>query len=498
MVIRRRWFSALALVALVLTILPAMRPAAAQGDSQTFPETGKTVAGKFLDYWTSHGGLAQQGLPISDQMQDVSLTDGKTYTMQYFERAVFEMHPENQAPNDVLLSLLGVFQYNKLHPQGVANATVSTVNAVTFKETGMTLGGPFRTYWEQHGGVAQQGYPISNEFQETSPLDGKTYTVQYFERAVFELHPENDPANQVLLSQLGKFQYDSVTGLSFTDWTGTTRTLTKRPARIVCMTGFCEDALFQLGIQPVAVSDTLYKQPYLWGPNVTIPAIGGGFGSPNLEDIAKAQPDLVVGFQNLVPQRAAIEKIAPLFIINPGRFEDTINNVRTMARLTGTSYQGEKAIKAFYAKLNAYRAKSPNNQVPVLIFGNSTTFSVFTQPSMPGGILTAATYYPWPAEGGPLSPDMEPGTVQYSMEKLLEKDPDMILSITQGSGANGKLSEILAKNPLWSQLKAVQNHRVYEVNFSNYVTGRGLISLGMALDDAMSKIYPDTFTKPLP
>ena len=130
MVIRRRWFSALALVALVLTILPAMRPAAAQGDFETFPETGKTVAGKFLDYWNSHGGLAQQGLPISDEMQDVSLTDGKTYTMQYFERAVFEMHPENQAPNDVLLSLLGVFQYNKLHPQGVANATVSTDNAV--------------------------------------------------------------------------------------------------------------------------------------------------------------------------------------------------------------------------------------------------------------------------------------------------------------------------------------------------------------------------------
>ena len=62
-------------------------------------------------------------------MQDVSLTDGKTYTMQYFERAVFEMHPENQAPYDVLLSLLGVFQFNKLYPQGAARAKASTDNA---------------------------------------------------------------------------------------------------------------------------------------------------------------------------------------------------------------------------------------------------------------------------------------------------------------------------------------------------------------------------------
>jgi hypothetical protein len=79
----------------------------AQGDSRTFPETGKTVKGKFLAYWNQHGGLPQQGFPISDEMQEKSDTDGKTYTVQYFERAVFELHPENQAPYDVLLGRLG-------------------------------------------------------------------------------------------------------------------------------------------------------------------------------------------------------------------------------------------------------------------------------------------------------------------------------------------------------------------------------------------------------
>src|SRR5262245_39469879 len=47
--------------------------------SQTFPETGKTVNGLFLDYWNTHGGLAQQGYPISDVMEEVSDLDGKTY-----------------------------------------------------------------------------------------------------------------------------------------------------------------------------------------------------------------------------------------------------------------------------------------------------------------------------------------------------------------------------------------------------------------------------------
>ncbi len=75
----------------------------------------------------------------------------------------------------------------------------------TFQQTGHKVCGRFLDYWQKHGGLAQQGYPLSEEFTETSPLNGKPYTVQYFERAVFELHPENKPPNDVLLSQLGAF-----------------------------------------------------------------------------------------------------------------------------------------------------------------------------------------------------------------------------------------------------------------------------------------------------
>ncbi len=179
----------------------------AQEPSRTFAETGKTVKGKFLSYWEKNGGLAQQGYPISEELQEKSDTDGKTYMVQYFERAVFEAHPENTAPNDVLLSLLGNFLYKEKYPNGEPNQKVSTDNAVRFSQTGKSLGGKFRVYWEKNGGLAQQGYPISDEFQEKSDLDGKTYRVQYFERAVFEYHPENAPPYDVLLSQLGTFQH---------------------------------------------------------------------------------------------------------------------------------------------------------------------------------------------------------------------------------------------------------------------------------------------------
>ncbi len=83
----------------------------AADDCQTFSQTGKTICGDFLKYWQDHGGLAQQGYPISDVFDEKSETDGITHKVQYFERAAFEAHPENQPPNNVLLSLLGSQKY---------------------------------------------------------------------------------------------------------------------------------------------------------------------------------------------------------------------------------------------------------------------------------------------------------------------------------------------------------------------------------------------------
>lgn len=107
---------AAALLAIVTLLVGS--PTLAQSDSRSFPQTGKTVRGKFLAYWDTHGGLPQQGYPISDEFDEVSDLNGQPYRVQYFERAVFELHPENQPPNDVLLSQLGTFRYRQKYGGG--------------------------------------------------------------------------------------------------------------------------------------------------------------------------------------------------------------------------------------------------------------------------------------------------------------------------------------------------------------------------------------------
>jgi type VII secretion-associated serine protease mycosin len=83
-----------------------------------------------------------------------------------------------------------------------ARVDAPTDGRIYFPETGHTLGGGFRVFWEQNGGLPIFGFPISEEFTEISS-DGRPVTVQYFERHRFEWRPENAPPYNVLLSRIG-------------------------------------------------------------------------------------------------------------------------------------------------------------------------------------------------------------------------------------------------------------------------------------------------------
>ena len=104
---------------------------------------------------------------------------------------------------DVLLGLLGVqVSSGRIFPP--AEDPTTGADTVYFPQVKHTLSGPFLGYWQRYGGLAQFGYPISEPVLERNSTDGKTYTVQYFERARFEFHPEyRGTEAEVLLGLLG-------------------------------------------------------------------------------------------------------------------------------------------------------------------------------------------------------------------------------------------------------------------------------------------------------
>ncbi len=88
------------------------------GACRTFAQTGRSVCGPFLDYWSSHGlefgdagvsdreSLALFGLPLTAPRLETN-SSGDRVLAQWFERARFEHHPNNARPFNVLLGRLG-------------------------------------------------------------------------------------------------------------------------------------------------------------------------------------------------------------------------------------------------------------------------------------------------------------------------------------------------------------------------------------------------------
>ena len=74
-----------------------------------------------------------------------------------------------------------------------------------FPQTHHTLQGDLLRFWQQHGGMAVFGAPITEVVTDTNgDGSGRSYQMQYFENARLERHPETQgPSYAILLGLLG-------------------------------------------------------------------------------------------------------------------------------------------------------------------------------------------------------------------------------------------------------------------------------------------------------
>jgi hypothetical protein len=187
----------------------------AQAGARCFRETGYCIAGPIRDFWERNGGLMVFGFPITPQQNE--LIEGRPTEVQWFERSRLELHPENQPPYTVLMGRMGAERLGQLRRDWKSFPHIApTADCRAFVETGHAICGALLAAW-QAGGLNLDGDPSINDSESLAlfglPLsdamaerggDGKQYIVQWFERARFELHPENPPPFNVLLGLLGR------------------------------------------------------------------------------------------------------------------------------------------------------------------------------------------------------------------------------------------------------------------------------------------------------
>ncbi|MFE5733573.1 ABC transporter substrate-binding protein [Streptomyces sp. NPDC056528] len=257
----------------------------------------------------------------------------------------------------------------------------------------------------------------------------------------------------------------------------------KKPERIVCLFALCDDILTELGIVPTATNSSLLAHPGFLGEERAkeVPVVPGGFIAPEVEAILSHEPDLVIGLGDTHGKLAPALKGATTFWpMQPETWEDSVGYLRDTAALTGRTDRGEKAEKTFRTKLAAAE-KTPSDKTALIVYGNDENFGVAT----PEGDVTASLFpriahYPWKSRGVEGS---------YSLEEILAQDVDVLFVETMSFGdADGRLSEKLAKNPLWSKIPAVGSGDVHEVDPEAWAKGRGTRSLGIVLDEATAAL----------
>jgi iron complex transport system substrate-binding protein len=283
----------------------------------------------------------------------------------------------------------------------------------------------------------------------------------------------------------GAAQADDGKKASIVDDRGVTVEIPSQPKRIASISYFADDVALALGIKPVASTYmTAGREPdFLLGMTSGMKQIGQR-AKPNLELLSEAKPDLIIAIRRYTVGNAAqLQNIAPYVAYNMELLEESYSETTALSKLLGKPERGEQLNADFRKHLADFAAKAPADVHPrfLIMWGGATPFAFHTE-NTSASIVAAIGGDNIP---GPKSPGGEFG-IDLSLETMLEKDPEVIFVYDSGPDRPHE------SNPIWSQLSAVKNNRVFYVG-DQWVETNGPIAREIVLREAAHYLYPDTF-----
>jgi iron complex transport system substrate-binding protein len=264
----------------------------------------------------------------------------------------------------------------------------------------------------------------------------------------------------------------------------------KHPQRVMVWGGTELDPVLALGITPIAGNPnvlTYIKErlpPEQWQGIENIDSPQG----PNLEYILELKPDLILGHESRIkPVYTQLSQIAPTVLDGS---EDWKSTFWLFAEALDQTEKARQVMDDYDARISAFKAKMrdrlPFTIASVEVRANSIVLD--TKDSFAFAVLREA--------GLSIAPALSRYTWQnwvLSQEKLDELESDAIFLRTWGGVADERSlaqSELekLKADPLWKQLKVVQQGQVYQVG--DYFQVGGPITANLVLDDLFQYLLP--------
>ncbi len=273
--------------------------------------------------------------------------------------------------------------------------------------------------------------------------------------------------------------------LAITDDRGVEVEVPAQPKRIASISYFADDVALALGIKPVASTYmTAGREPdFLLGLTKDMKQIGQR-AKPNLELLSEAKPDLIVAIRRYTVGNAPqLEKIAPYVAYNMELLDGSDREIAELSKVLGNPERGMQLNKEFREHLADFIAKAPKDVHPrfAIMWGGETPFAFHTE-NTAASIVSAIG-------GDNIAGKMTPGGefgIDLSLETMLEKDPEVLFIYDSGPDRPHE------NNPIWQELTAVKNRRVFYVG-DQWVETNGPIAREIVLREAAYYLYPDVF-----
>ncbi|RXZ84888.1 iron-siderophore ABC transporter substrate-binding protein [Paenibacillaceae bacterium] len=260
------------------------------------------------------------------------------------------------------------------------------------------------------------------------------------------------------------------------------------PQKVIILTNEGTEALLALGVKPIAAVDSYYGDP--WYEHIAADMEGvqniGGESQPNLEVIASLQPDLILG--NKMRHEKIYEQLSA---IAPTVYTETLrgewkNNFEVYADALNLKDKGDEIISAFDQRVEDFKSKAGDKldeKLAVVRFMGGKTRYYYG--NMFSGVIFKQIGF---QRNDPLSD--EKAFEDITKERLPELDTaDTVFYFTYDLDGKGKEQEEEWMNdPLWKNLKVVQNNKVFQVKDATWNTSGGVKAANLMLDD-LYEIY---------
>ncbi len=238
------------------------------------------------------------------------------------------------------------------------------------------------------------------------------------------------------------------------------------------------DNVLALGITPVGATtwDNGKFRTYLPEKTTAIAKVGL-LSQPNLESILGLHPDLILSvYWGDEETYERLSQIAPTVLAGNGKDIDWQEWLKTYAEALGKTQEAQKLLSDYNTRIAAFREqmgeKLSKTQVSIVMFWENVR--IYMNQSFSGQILNDV--------GLPRPPgqDKEKVNEDVSLELIPKMDGDAIFLVL-GDRAP-KLAQFTS-HPLWSQLQAVKQGKVYEVEADAWIAGYSPVAANRILDD---------------